>query len=295
MIVIKMGDETMASPFLTRLFKDVLVFRDQLFLFSIHENDKQGARKEFDNKLNPLIESARAARDAGRRLLTSYTGYLSSVASGETIRIEDGNLHVNSTIDDELRANFSQLITHSIIAIKSNLQAILREVLKLDIGFLFQGESEFDQGINYLVATGDIVLANYLETTRKVWLQDLALLRIAIEHSGWVLDRIEFTQRGGRVELIIPKINGIQVNAYVVRLVNRVLVFIENMLVYSMLKFSMPAIYLAEIQKNERDGISPSRFRLIPHGLEDTPPWALIYFEETDFLAQTGNIYPDFI
>lgn len=66
---------------------------------------------------------------------------------------------------------------------------------------------------------------------------------------------------------------------------NRVLLFVENAVVYAMQrdKGKLP-IYVAEIPPQERDPNYPRRFRVLPRGLAAAQPWTIQYAESFDFV-----------
>ena len=158
---------------------------------------------------------------------------------------------------------------------------------------MFQNNKNYLAHLNQLGDQGQPELEKYLGSIRNVWLEELSSLRIEIEHSGWVLDRMNFMTSEGGVVIQIPNINGVPLDLFVVQTVNRVLLFIEDMMVYAMKKFSKWPLGVAEIPQAERDPSLPSRFRIFPIGLVSFPMWTIYYFETTDF--QKLNKYQNII
>jgi len=281
---IKVSDEGTSSPFIARIFMGMLVLRDQLYLMNIDSDSQNNARDKFDKQFNPMFEAAQATRDAGKNLIGNFNDYFSSIKSGDSVKIENGQIQVIRTIDTELIQDVNKTIDQSVIAIKSALQKILKKMFAIDIGFLFQKEDIFNDGIKTLRDKSEEPLAEYLIAVRSNWLWELLTLRNAIEHEGWVLDRIEYYFGQNRIAVKIPEINGVPVNIYVSQTVNRVLLFIENMMVFGMQQFPRYPLFVTEIPKEQRNPKSPERFRLSTFGLEEVIPWSIRYSEESDFL-----------
>jgi len=56
----KVSDEGTSSPFTARILIGLLEFRDQLYLLSVQDQDRQQRRDRFDRKFEPVFEAAQA-------------------------------------------------------------------------------------------------------------------------------------------------------------------------------------------------------------------------------------------
>ncbi|MDP1713472.1 MAG: hypothetical protein Q8L41_01895, partial [Anaerolineales bacterium] len=136
-----------------------------------------------------------------------------------------------------------------------------------------------------LRTSGDDLLAQYLEDVRSKWHSTLRDLRTQHEHQGRALEMITYhLVAPNKVELNLPNIQGIPVDTFASSTANRVLLFIENMMVFAMQRNCRFPIYVIEIPKEQRDPNNLERFRLVPRGLDSSPPWLIVYKDDNDFV-----------
>jgi len=64
-------------------------------------------------------------------------------------------------------------------------------VLKIDIGFLYQKQNAFNNGVAKLKLRSP-ALADYIETTRTKWSERLTICRTGLEHGTWVLPKVRY-------------------------------------------------------------------------------------------------------
>jgi len=283
MVLKKISNESSSSPFLARLLFGLLNMRDQLYLMGIQ--DKQEKQKLFDRKFKPMYEAAQATRDAAIEVEQLIRTHLDAIHSGRAVQFKANQYSIQETIDISLGQAVGKLINQSIIATKSCLQDILKDPLGVDIGFLFQEDRKFDDGLAAMRKAKEDHLAIYLSEVRTKWSSELNELRRLHEHDGWSLDEIKYKRTSTtQVEVILPTINGLPIDKFVCRSANRVLLFIENMMAYAMQQSCKYPIFIVEIPKEQRDSKNPQRFRLAARGLDNTSPWVLSYSDDLDFV-----------
>ena len=263
----------------------MLQMRDQLFLSSFGGREKQDKRDLFDAKFKPMFEAAQATRDAAVEAIRLIAPHVTRIRNGQAVRFRANQYDILETIDTKLSQAVDKLINQAVVSTKSGLQDILRSVLALDIGFLFQQDCGFNQGVAQLEASGQNQLARYLEDVRASWLSHLQDLRNRQEHQGWTLDAIDYHRIGpAEVEAVLPQIDGIPVDQFARQTANRVLLFIENMMVFSMARNCKFPIFAAEIPREQRNHANSQRFRLVPRGLDQGPPWTIGYRDDIEFV-----------
>ena len=283
-IVKKISEDGSASPFGARIFPGLLIMRDQLFLFRLHGKEYDQQRDLFDAKMGPLYQSALATRDAALEINRLISEHVHDIQHRGIIRIEENQFSIDKTIDIPLHQVTDKLLDQSIVALHG-LQRILKKPLGLHIGFLFQQNGEFKQGITKLRRDGEIVLANYLVDVRTKWLWNLIGVRNAAQHEGWQLPEIVYKPTMDKAVLVtLPQIGEVRIDLFARVTANRVLLFIENMMVHTMARNIPDGIYIIEIPKSERNPENPVRFTYGGVGLSTSPRWHLQYEEDMDFV-----------
>lgn len=283
--VIKVSDEGSSSPFIARIFFGMLKFRDQLYLPTIRDADQSAAKHHFDRRFKPMLEAAQGARDAAVEINRLVSSHLNGVFSGQVVRIRENQYDILSIIDNPLSQAVDKLIDQSVVAIKTGLQALLRDPLGLEIGFLFSKDVPFQAGIDELRATGETRFAEYLERARESWLEPILQLRADHEHHGWSLASVQYQLASpSSVEVAMPKVLGLPVQKFARLSANRVLLFIEDTVVYAMQRRCRYPIDIVEIPTIARDPSDPQRFQLAPRGLDPSPAWAITYSDDQDFV-----------
>ncbi|MHB8857541.1 MAG: hypothetical protein ACYC6K_13080 [Bellilinea sp.] len=282
----KVSDEGSSSPFISRIFMGILFFRDQLFLIDTDGQQRRASLNYFDQQFKPMYEAAQATRDAAIRVCELVDSHRSAIQNGNLIQFRANQYDILETIDKPLSQAVDLLIDQTIIATKTGLQKILKDPLNLDIGFFFQKDKDFHEGLKNLRALGENDLAQYLQDVRVNWHSKLQELRTEHEHGGWSLDSIEYELTAPyTVKINLPTVLSMPVNEFVLKTANRVLFFIENMMVYAMLRYSHQSpIFVVEIPIESRNPPNPKRFRLAPKGLDGSTPWVITYQDAREFV-----------
>lgn len=150
---------------------------------------------------------------------------------------------------------------------------------------MFQKSTIFNDGIANLRAIGEIDFAEYLIQVRGNWLSDFLELRNRQEHHGWTLDGVKYALVSGTsVAVNFPTVLNLPVEQFAQHIPNRIILFIENTMVYAFQRLSKgKPINIVEIPNEFRDPSNPQRFRLTPKGLDPSLPWKITYKDEVDF------------
>lgn len=281
----KVSDEGSSSPFMARLFVGLLELRDSFHLLDFDEPLREQHRSYFDSRFKPLFEAAQATRDSAVEARKLITTHVAAIEEGRVVQIKSNQFDINETIDSPLSQAIDKLIDQGVVAIKTGLQRMLHDPLGLEIGFIFQKSIQFDKGITECRQSGENHLADYLDAVRRTWLTDFQKLRVDHEHCGWNLESIKYHLISpSTVDVQLPKIYGLHVDQFANLTANRVLLFIENMMVYAMVRKCPHPFYVVEIPKNQRDPANQRRFRIAAKGLTSTPPWVISYSEEMELV-----------
>lgn len=282
----KVLDEGTASPFIARLLLGLWELRDTLLLMGLDDKELSDARKKFDRKFKPMYEAAQATRDGAREVLWLVNAHKINLASGKAVKIHDNSYEILETIDIPLGQAVDKLITQGIIAIKTGLQILLSDTFELNIGFMFQKSANFNRGIWEIRATGENDFAEYLIKVREIWLSDLLELRNKHEHHGWTLGDIQYNLiSGSSIVIALPKVLNLPVDQFARYTANRIILFIENSMVYAFQnKSKRLPINIVETYPEAREPTNPQRFRLTPRGLDPSPPWKINYQDSLDFI-----------
>src|SRR5260221_1066348 len=273
-IIQKFADEGSQSPFWARLLIGIMHLRDAVFL------DPSG-RDGFDKSYEFIIASLINARRASDKIVQLWMEHARKVGLGEVVRLEGRAIHIGESIDMELRKEVETFLNVAVRAFKQGMQNLARE-LQIDIGFLFQKQTNFDTGIATL-ETVDSLLAEYLRKTRT-WSDRLLESRIAIEHKGWMLPRVMYSEVGTGIKADEPLISGQPVSEFVRFIFDRLSCFVEEFTAHCLQKRMPKGFTITEIPLARRLPEEPERFgiTLASGGL---PAWQILYhnssFEET--------------
>ena len=262
----KFADEGAQSPFMARLLIGITRLRDVVF-------PDQAGRDKFDKPYEFVTTSLMNARSTAKEVTELWEGHARRVTSGEVARLEGQTIHIDESIDKELRKQVESFLNAAVRALKQGMQNLATE-MQVNIGFLFKQQGAFDTGIAALEAT-DPILAEYVQQSR-IWSGRLIESRNAVEHNGWTLPRVHYVQAGAGIRAEEPLISGQPVTEYIKFALDRLICFVEEFTAHC-LQEQMPAgITITELPFPERLPDLPERFRvtLATGGL---PVWRLIY------------------
>lgn len=203
------------------------------------------------------------------------------ISRNDIVLYQPQGVSITECIDQELRDNVATFFTNGVIAIKDDIQRIL-EQFPVNIGCLFQKQSKFEKGILILNSEGHHALSDYLLQVRRAWSEDFINRRISLEHGGWVIPHFEYKIEGNKKVIAIePQLNNIPISDYSNRIMQRIISFTENVIVYALKCKLGPNTIIVEIPKFQRNPDYPKRFKLLLKG-SDAQEWNIQY-SETDF------------
>ena len=273
----KVSDEGTTSPFIARLHLGILNLRNFIF----PDNEK---RNKFDDFYQVVLDTLTNVRETSKEIIQTLAEHSRKVSQGEIVRSGEHAIHINKSIDKDLRKEVEGFLNGSIRVFKDGMQILLK-FLKLDIGFLYQKENAFNNGIAKLTKTHP-ELATYLRETRK-WSERLISVRNSL-HKGWMLPKMEYPETYGGFQAVEPQISGQSVSEFVDFMSDRLCCFVEEVTAYALqtqLPPKMPPnISITEIPISGRraDCCERFKFTLITR---EIPIWSISYhdskFDET--------------
>lgn len=150
----------------------------------------QRDRDLFDERYDPVLVAVRAARKAAQELERLIQEHTRKVESGEIVTLQPNAVSISEGIDSLLHDYVSQILTQGVIALKA-VQPVTQQ-FGLDIGPVFQQASRFELGMSVLQAGGPGHLEASLRAARSTWTESFIAQRTAVEHSGWVVPRVQY-------------------------------------------------------------------------------------------------------
>ncbi len=242
----KLADEGTSSPFIARLTLSPIKLRD----VALPDHTKHEA---FDMAYEFVFMTAINTRATSQQIMEIIAEHNRKIFAGEIARLQGHMIHIDESIDRELRKHVEDFLNSAVRVLKQGMQNVAK-TLQLNIGFLFR-------------------------ETRK-WSERLISSRNAIEHEGWVLPRVVYTENAGRIQTEEPQISGQPVTEFVQYMMDRLCCFIEEVTAYA-LQAQMPdGISITEISPSQRNPQCVERFQVaLAHG--GMPLWSIAYHEST--------------
>lgn len=275
-IVQKFAAEGTSSPFVARLMMGIMKLRDLVF-------DEPAGRERFDNTYDHVLSALMSARSSMQQIIQIWTDHVGKVISSEIIHLSGQAIHINESIDRELKREVENFINTSVRTLKQGMQNLLKE-LQADISFLFKQQSTFDARIIAL-KNCDPYLAEYLQRTR-IWTEPLIeeLRNKGLEHGMWKLPRIEYIPTNTGVHAKEPTILGQPMTKYVSETFDRLACLVEDLTAHCLQQQMPIGITITEVSLEDRITEAPMRFSttVTPGGL---PKWQIKFhtssFEKT--------------
>lgn len=269
-ILQKMMDEGSSSPFIARLYLGILRLRDVVFL-------DYAKRDIFDKPYELVMEALLNTRSASQEIVQLVVDHFSKLVKREVGQLRGHTIHIEETIDEKLRKEVETLLNSAVRALKQGMQEVTK-ALQFNMGLLFQKQNPFEKGVAELEKS-DPLLAAYLRETRK-WSERLLNSRNAMEHEGWILPRVRYTEVSGVIYADEPEISGQKVTDFVKFIVDRLTCFVEEVTAHC-LKARMPAgITVTEIPLFQRESDMPLRFQVtLTNG--GMPIWNIAYHQSS--------------
>jgi len=247
-IVQKLADEGASSPFMARLFIGVLKLGDTL----------AGEKQAFEAAYHPLIMTLLEIKTTAKELSDTYADHVTKIAAGSIVQMQGPTIHITESIDRQLAKKVDEFLTTATRSFKDKMQRVTN-ALRVNIGFLYQKPGSFERGVAAL-AQVDAPLAAYLREARR-WGDALVRARNGLEHGGWQLSRITYTENAGTITASEPTINGQPVTEFVKHMTDRLMYFVEDVTVHCIRSRMPPGTSITEIPLPQRSSEMPMRFR----------------------------------
>ena len=273
-VIQKIMDEGISSPFIARLYLGNLRLRDAVF-------PDHAKRDIFDKPYHLVMETMLNTRSTSQEIVQLIAEHFSKLTKGEVGQLRGLTIYIEKTIDKELRKEVETFLNSAVRALKQGMQEVTK-ALGIKIGFLFKKQGTFENGVKIL-EKDDPHLAAYLTMTRK-WSERLINSRNDMEHEGWILSKVRYIEDSGIIRADEPEISGQKVSDFVKFIMDRLLCFVEEVTAHC-LKVRMPAgLSVTEIPFFQRESDIPQRFQVtLTNG--GMPIWNIAYhqssFEET--------------
>jgi hypothetical protein len=267
-IVQKLADEGAASPFMARIFLGILHVRDAVF-------PDPATREKFDKLYDFVTSAVSTARAASQDIARMWDEHARKIAIGEIVRRQGPHIHIEESIDKDLRREVESFLNAATRALKTGMQN-LGKSLSVDISFLFKKPDTFAKGVAALEKT-DPVLAEYLRRTR-LWSEPLLTIRNDMEHETGVLSRITYTPTGTGVMAGEPVVAGAPVTQFVSHSFDRLICFVEEFTAHCLQRRMPPGITITELAQADRLAEAPERFR-VTLAIGGLPPWRIEFHE----------------
>ena len=271
-VVQKFADEGASSPFMARLFIGVIKLGDTL---------PESEKTSFEAAYHPLIMTLLEIRTTAKELSDIYTDHATKIAAGSIVQMQGPTVRVTESIDRQLGKKADEFLTSATRSFKDKTQRVTN-TLGVNIGFLYQKADSFARGVTAF-AQVDAPLAVYLREARR-WGDTLVGARNGLEHDGWQLPRIVYTVNGASVTALEPVIDGQLVTEFVRHMTDRLMCFVEDVMVHCIQRRMPPGLSITEISVPQRAAEMPGRFQptLVNGGM---PLWQIGYhqsaFDET--------------
>lgn len=263
-LIQKMGDEGTGSPYVARLMLGVMKIRDAVW------PDESG-RNHFDAKYDPILSGITSARESGREIQKAWDLHQVEVGSGVSVRAAGRHVHVDKSIDRQLKRELESFLNVSARTLKTSLQSLAKD-LGIDFGFLFARESTFQAGIAR-VSSHDAMLSSYLISVRA-WSEPLMLLRNDLEHGVIPSPRVTYSIETLPVRVFEPQFAGQPLTQFVSETLDKVCCLVEEMTIFCLQRNLPKGLEISEVAPVNRTADAPERFRLTvsPGGL---PAWTM--------------------
>jgi hypothetical protein len=190
-----------------------------------------------------------------------YSSHSDAAAHGRAARTVNGDIYVDQPIDLELKKQIARFIGTASRIVKARMKRLLK-ILDTNIGFLFQREFAFKNGVARL-RSSDPALADYLVETRAKWCERLLIIRNdLLEHGTWSLELVRYELSGTSVRAIEPLVDGQPVAEFASHIVDRICCFVEDLCSHALQSRLPHDVSLTEIPLSERKPENVARFRV---------------------------------
>jgi hypothetical protein len=263
----RVSDEGTRTPIVARGFLGILKLREAAIV-------QQSERDNFDSAYQVIYNELLDLRDTAAAIDKIWNDHRKKIISGEIVRINGQNIEIRESVDRQLKGEVSNFLNIAARIIKNNMQTLMKNQ-GVDVGFLFQKDSSFQNGVAALRAT-EPHLANYVSQVRQ-WSGPLIHVRNGLlEHGTFSFPKITYDFDLNPIEPEQPKINGMPVGEYAHLIYDRVACLVEELTAYCLQKKLPAGITIEEVPLDRRPAEVPERFRITMagHGVNQ---WNLAY------------------
>lgn len=226
MVLQKLFDEGMTSPYRARLWNGMMELRDGII-------SDRSLKKPFDDGYEPIVKALDKARETAREIHTLVSDHKEALKKpGAVVFGPNDQITVHVAVNPALDRRFDSFTVFAHRAMKLT-QQVVRDIGRLNIGFLFQPAQKFERARN-IMRTSHPELADYLDTVRQKLTEPLVQLRNDIEHKGWNMPGIQYRIHNQQIEIGEYMIGALSFTDYVNHVFNGAVRFVEDMTAYAL-------------------------------------------------------------
>ncbi|MBX7149891.1 hypothetical protein K1X76_12540 [bacterium] len=237
-------------------------------------NTIDAERTIFDNNYKPILDALDSVRLAQKNILNLLIAHKDKIEAGKIVTFQRNGFQISESIDSTLSKEFSSFINNATIAYRETQK--ITKYFGVDIGFLYQKDSQFNKGIENLVNQKNYELANYLKQVRLIWAQNLVDSRNAQEHSGWTFPNMQYILGASKLAVQEPTFDQKPLSKYLPFISNHLLNFVEDLITYSFKQALLSPMIIVEIPLTERNPDIPMRFRVYLEN-QGIPKWEMSF------------------
>jgi hypothetical protein len=263
----RVSDEGTRTPIIARAILGILKLREAAIV-------QQPDRDNFDTAYQVVYNELLDLRDTAVSINKIWNDHRAKIISGEIVRRNGQHIAITENVDRQLKGEVSNFLNIAARIVKNNMQTLMKN-LGVDVGFLFQKDSSYQNGLAALRAT-EPHLANYIDQVRQ-WSGPLIHVRNGLlEHGTFTFPKITYDFDKNPIEPEQPKINGMPVGDYANLVYDRSACLVEELTAYCLQKKLPTGITIEEIPLDRRPAEVPERFRFTMAG-QGVNQWNLTY------------------
>jgi hypothetical protein len=280
---VRLSKEGTNSSFVARMFQGILEIQDLIIMTNNDPRNVQISEQQFFTLYEPIRSHLEIALKSSRDLNSICKNLIDDGLLGNLFKTyPDGGSELINTKQLDIQKEFDALISNSSIAIKTHLQRLLKEIYGFDIGFLFQKEKNFNEGLSNLELIDKKLITKYLQSVRK-WTEQLIndIWNIG-KHEYWRLNPIELKiTKKPIVHVTLPKIFGMPIDSFAILTLNRCCKLVEDLIIYGFNNHRYSSIIIKEVPIKLRQKNKNRRFRAYPKTDEYILP-QMVFIDEQE-------------
>jgi len=263
----RVSNEGTRTPIVARTFLGIMKLREAAIVL-------QPDRDNFDTAYQHIYNELLDLRDTAAAINKIWDDYRKKITSGEIIRHSGQHIEITESIDRELKSEASNFLNIAARIVKNNMQTLMKNQ-GVDIGFLFQKDTPFQNGVAALRAS-EPNLADYVDQVRQ-WSGPLIQVRNdLLEHGTFTFPKVTHDFSKNPIEPQQPQVNNTPISDYANLVYNRVACLVEELTTYCLQKKLPNGITIEEVPLDRRPEEAPERFRITISG-QGVNQWNLIY------------------